>query len=389
MKTKCEHLNTRKNEMSCVWILTHAGGSPTHGPNLRCYYLAREFVKRGTRTGILSASFFHKYLQQPNATGWLSHEVIDHIDYCRVRVPAYKNRGAAQVLNQLVFAGNTFLHRNQIPLPVPNAIIVSSPPPFAIFPAVYMARSHQCPLIFEMRDLWPLAVQELAGCSPQHPYIRMLARTEKYAVKHANHFVSVKPGDHEYLAETYGIPGEHISYIPNGHPVSSRPIIQTSRTTKARFIVGYCGALSRYYALHTLIDAAKIVRRHEQHIQFKIIGDGHLRIWLEQNIRNSCLQNVTIEGPIPPSAVPRAIAEFDLAYLGLADVAVNQYGVSCNKLFDYLDQARPVIASMSVPATRNPVLLARCGKSVPAENPTALANAILDAYRESDVQICR
>jgi glycosyltransferase involved in cell wall biosynthesis len=62
----------------------------------------------------------------------------------------------------------------------------------------------------------------------------------------------------------------------------------------------------------------------------------------------------------------------------LEEVAVFVYGISPNKLFDYMAAGKPVITSVEAPD--NPVEKSRCGLIVPPRDPEALAEAIIKIY---------
>ncbi|MDY6838807.1 MAG: glycosyltransferase family 4 protein [Thermodesulfobacteriota bacterium] len=361
-----------------IWIINHAGGTPYHGPNMRSYYLAREFVRRGNRTAIVSASFFHKYINPPKVQAGNGHEVIDGVDYFWTGVPRYNGRGGGQVLNQLVFTARAFGHVVQLPMARPRVVIASSPHPFVSLPAWRVAQRFSCPFVFEIRDLWPLAIRELTGWPSWHPYIAMLSWAERFGCTKADHIVSVKPGDIQYLSQRFGTTTEGFSWIPNGHPCEdSPPSFKTYITwPKGDFTLGYVGALSKYYALETLLKAVGVLQSGNLNIQLVIVGDGALRSSLEKIVQQMRLKNVFFAGAVPKQAVPEILRHFDVCYLGLAAVSINRFGVSCNKLYDYMYASVPVIMSAAVPREFDPVAEAACGISVPAEEPEAVAHAV-------------
>jgi len=62
----------------------------------------------------------------------------------------------------------------------------------------------------------------------------------------------------------------------------------------------------------------------------------------------------------------------------LGKVEAFEYGISSNKLFDYMAARKPVISS--VEALGNPIEEAQCGSTVPPRDPQALAEAIIQLY---------
>jgi glycosyltransferase involved in cell wall biosynthesis len=80
--------------------------------------------------------------------------------------------------------------------------------------------------------------------------------------------------------------------------------------------------------------------------------------------------------PVPKRCIPDILAEADALAFVLRDIGVFRYGISSNKLFDYLASGKPVIFACD--ATNNIVDEAGSGLSVPPGDSTALAAAIID-----------
>ena len=70
---------------------------------------------------------------------------------------------------------------------------------------------------------------------------------------------------------------------------------------------------------------------------------------------------------------------FDACYIGLKKENLFKYGVSPNKLFDYMYRAKPIV--YAIDSGKNDIVkLAKCGISVEAQNSEAIANAIKKLY---------
>ena len=78
--------------------------------------------------------------------------------------------------------------------------------------------------------------------------------------------------------------------------------------------------------------------------------------------------------PVPKLEIASVLAQSDAFIAVIKDSPLYQWGISLNKLFDYLAMARPVIFSGDVPD--NPVLESGGGIVVPAEDPQAIAGAV-------------
>jgi glycosyltransferase involved in cell wall biosynthesis len=136
------------------------------------------------------------------------------------------------------------------------------------------------------------------------------------------------------------------------------------------FTVGFVGTLGRANVLETLIDAARLVEADG--VQVVVIGHGPER---EQLVaRAGAATNVAFVGPVPKEQVAAALALFDACYVGYRRSPLYRFGVSPNKLYDYMAAARPVL--FAADAANQPVREADCGRTVAPEDPEALARAI-------------
>jgi len=142
----------------------------------------------------------------------------------------------------------------------------------------------------------------------------------------------------------------------------------------------YLGAHGQANALDVLLDAAKVVQnRGYQQIQFTLIGDGPEKPRLIKLAIEMGLKNVEFNDPVPKAEVPQALGGADATVFILNDLPLYRYGISLNKLFDYLAAKKPLI--LAGDPVNNPVKQAHCGLTVPPRNPEALAKAIIELSR--------
>jgi glycosyltransferase involved in cell wall biosynthesis len=195
-----------------------------------------------------------------------------------------------------------------------------------------------------------------------HPYILMLKYAEKCGVKRSRKIISVKPGDIDYFKKEYNIPDEQFCYIPNGflpdNKTSSSPEIIIRIREHYSFLVGYVGALSSYYGLEHLIELAKRFKTHKE-VGFVIVGKGDLESKLMEKIQKNNLTNCHLVGAFPRKQATSCLEHFDACYVGLQDLAVHEYGISCNKIYEYMHAGRPILGSYV--AGYDPVAEAECG----------------------------
>jgi glycosyltransferase involved in cell wall biosynthesis len=93
------------------------------------------------------------------------------------------------------------------------------------------------------------------------------------------------------------------------------------------------------------------------------------------------LGNLSFLGALPKAAIPGWLAQMDCLFLGFKTSPLYVFGVSPNKLFDYMMAGKPIVYAIS--AGNDTVAEAGCGVSVPADDPGAVAEGILALHRAS------
>ena len=81
-----------------------------------------------------------------------------------------------------------------------------------------------------------------------------------------------------------------------------------------------------------------------------------------------------VSDQIPKAAVGSLLGLADIGYLSLRAEPLFRFGISPNKLFDYMQAGLPVIAA--VRAGNDPVSAAGCGRQVDPEDTGAIAAAL-------------
>lgn len=261
----------------------------------------------------------------------------------------------------------------------PDVVIGSSPDLPTALAAYLVARDLGVPFVMEVRDLWPQTILDMGTMSPNHPVIIALRWLEKFLYNRAECIISLLPLAHEYITG-YGIAREKILWIPNGVDLSRIDPRREMPVRSEGFKLMYLGAHGQANALDVLIDAAGILQeRGYADIKITFIGDGPEKSRLINMARELGLLNVEFLDPVPKNDALQALYGADSLVLNLENVAVFKYGISPNKLFDYMASGKPVI--FSVQAFNNPVKEADCGITVPPRNPQALAEAIITLYK--------
>lgn len=348
----------------------------------RPFYMAREWVRAGHNVRIVAASHSHIRASQPILTGGWLDESIDGIDYRWYATPAYRGNGVRRVANMIAFLWALWRDAHRLVRECnPDVVIASSTYPMDIWPARRIAKFAKAKLVFEVHDLWPLSPIELGGMSKWNPFILWTQMAEGYAYRHADKVVSMLPLALGHM-RSRGMAAHKFAYVPNGvdedewRRPSPLPAEVQSRLTTLRAqglpLVGYAGTHGLANALDVLLDAAHQLKGKAQIV---LVGTGPERARLQTRVAQEGLTHVTMLPPVPKQAVPSFLAEIDIAYIGWHPNPLYRFGISPNKLLDYMMAAKPIIHSVC--AGNDPVSEAGCGYTVAPGDAGAVANAVL------------
>ncbi len=374
--------------MKTVWIINEYAGSKYHGMVFRSYYYGRELVKRGYKVYVISGAYHHNLKIFPKITGDFTFEEIDKITYVWVDVPKYKNAHDKKRVYKWFKFGAKILKLPIEKMDKPDLIIDSSASLFHIYSANQLAKKYNAKLFFEVRDIWPLSLIELGGYSPSHPFMRLMDWLERYGYKHADKVISVLPNAKAHMM-SQGMREDKFIYLPNGIALEdykeSTPLEEEikNKIPKDKFLIGYAGTVGHANALRHLIDAAKMVKdRGYKNTHFVIVGNGKDKEYLKKMAKEYDLDNVTFIDQILKSQVSSLLEMLDVCYIGLINQPLFRFGVSPNKLFDYMMAAKPILYAIN--SGNKPVEEAGCGISVEAENPKAIAEGIMKLHDMSE-----
>jgi glycosyltransferase involved in cell wall biosynthesis len=361
-----------------ILLINHYAGSPELGMEFRPYYMAREWVNMGHNITIVGATYSHLRKKQPEQ----GIQKIDGIAYYWLKTNSYKGNGAGRAISMFLFVFKLLLKASFfIKFCRPQVVIASSTYPLDNFAAKYIARRCRAKYIYEVHDLWPLSPVELGGMSRNHPFIRIMQLAENFAYKNCDAVVSILPNALEHMVE-HGLAREKFYCIPNGivksdwdqHqplPIEHEKLLRMLKEQK--FIVGYTGAHGTANSLQSVIDAVAMLLK--ENIVLVLVGDGQEKENLISYVRKNEIENVYFLPSIAKYQIPTLLGMMDVLFIGWQRQAIYRFGISPNKLFDYMMAGKPVI--QAIDAGNNLIEDSGCGFNVEPDNPEAIAKAIM------------
>lgn len=378
-----------------IWILNHYATPPDTPGITRHYDFGRVLVKNGHKVTVFASGFSHRTRKEERLQGKQSYrkEEIDGVVFLWIRTPPYHGGNDwRRVMNMLSYTLRV------IPMGLklkekPDAVVASSPHLLAGVAGWLLAKQKDAPFIFEVRDLWPQTFVDIGGYSNKSLVVMFLRVLEKFLYHRADKIVALLPKASDYITGL-GVLADKIAYIPNG--VSAELFADTGialpedlnqvifrEKIESKILVGYTGAHGIANALDTIIEAAKRLQdKGIDKIHFLLVGEGPDKARLVLYANSLSLRNVTFSNPIPKSSIPALLKHLDITLINLKLSKLYSYGVSLNKIFDYMISSKPIIIGIN--SENNPVAEAGCGIIVPPENPAAMAEAIVSLYEAGE-----
>jgi glycosyltransferase involved in cell wall biosynthesis len=373
-------LNNKRN----LWIFNHYAVTPDLPGGTRHFDFGKELVKRGYEVTIFASGFQHgsmRYVRGSFKKDFIVEE-LDGVRFVWIKTSPYSGNNWKRVINMLSYSVRAYNVARKLNIEKPDIIIGSSVHLFAVFTAYLLSKKYKTPFIMEVRDLWPQTLIDM-GMPKWHPFVIVLGVLERLLYKRANKIITLLPKAHEYIEEL-GIPKNKIVWIPNGVDLERFNFSKDDslKCDKSSFIITYTGAIGKANNLDILVKAADILKTDYPKIKFLVVGEGPEKERLVRIVREKNLNNIQFNALVPKNEVSKILYKSDALILLLRNSPLYKYGISLNKLFDYLASGKPIIFSSN--SINNPVEEAEAGITVPPDNPEKLAEAIIMLYKMSE-----
>lgn len=370
-----------------IWILNHYASTPQIGGGTRHYDFSKELAKRGYDVTVFASSYLHGEGRYLFSDEYKIEEFTSGFRFVWLRTrPGYKCNGIKRILNMLSYVKNVL--RVTKKLRAPDVIIGSSVHPFAWVSAIMLSKRYKAKFVAEVRDLWPQTLIEVGSVSKNHPIVKIFKFIEKWAYRRASCIITLLPYAYEYI-KRYCIPESKVVYISNGTDITgfmdlaerSADYVDPNlkKILYEYFCCVYIGSHVISEGLYTIIDAAGIIQaKGYKKIKFVLIGDGTEKPALMARCKKKGIDNIIFWDRVPKHQVPAILALGKINMASLKDIPIYRYGISLNKLFDYLCSSRPTVFAGRV--YNDIIKEADAGFSVEPEDPEAFAEAVIDLY---------
>jgi glycosyltransferase involved in cell wall biosynthesis len=319
---------------------------PADGGGTRHFELGRELVRHGWNVTIVAADLhLHKRTYTRRSSARDRRPVVEVVDGVELRwlwTASYVANDWRRLRNWLGF--RMAVLRDGLGASVPDVVIGSSPQLFAAAAARTLAQRLRVPFVFEVRDLWPESLEAIGG--RRGLAYAYLARLANGLYRDADRVLVLARGVADYL-EKHGVPARKIILVPNGVDVATLPPDTPASPPQAPagLTLVYAGAHGPANGLEQVLDAAARLQ-NELSVRFQLIGDGPAKNALRNEAERRRLTNVEFHDAVSKPQLLAMMRSADAGLMVLKESHLFSFGVSPNKLFDYLGAAIPVICNV-------------------------------------------
>jgi glycosyltransferase involved in cell wall biosynthesis len=265
-----------------------------------------------------------------------------------VPVVPYSGNGLVRIVNWLSYAVAALLVA--LRLPRPDVVYASSPHLLTGVSGWLAARIRKSIFVLEIRDLWPAVLTDMGHMSETSPVFRALQTLESFLYRRADAIVVMARGVEATLRDDHHVAPDKLIFIPNGADPSDFEPPAPRAELRVRYglhgtVFAYTGAHGPANGLDLLLDAAASLQRSRTDVTFLLVGDGPSKASLVERAQREGLTNVSFFQPVPKEEMPALLGAVDVGVHVLADIPLFRYGVSPNKLYDYMAAGLPVITN--------------------------------------------
>lgn len=324
----------------------------------RHYCFAKELIKNGYEPIIVCSSFVHKGTE--NFIVDKKDFIIkysENIPFVFIKTKPYQGNGKARIKNMIEYFYRVLKSANKIKKEFgkPDVIIGSSVHPLACVAGILLGKKYKCKSISEIRDLWPETLLMMRYVKESSLLAKILYFGEKMIYKYSDSVIFTMEGGKQYIIDK-GWDNEinlnKIHYINNGIDLEKCKELQKQYfydedLENDKFKIIYTGTIAKVNNLKRIVDVA-VKLKEDRKIQFLIYGDGEERKELEEYCKNNDLKNIIFKGRVNKEKIPYILTKGNILIVNTIRTNklkydVTKYGISHNKLFEYLASSKPIL----------------------------------------------
>lgn len=254
-----------------------------------------------------------------------------------------------RLVNMLTLGASMFV-KSLFEIKKKDFVLVVSAPPSLPFLAAIAAKIKRARLILVIQDKYPEILVAVGKSKPDSFFIKTLNRFNQWLYKATERIVVVGRDMQQLVERQTDEAGaaEKISVIQNWasleeiEPLArdANPILRELKIAD-KFVFLYAGNMGHPQDIETIVECAEKLGT-DSRFHFLFIGSGVKRKWLEKEIREKNLANVSV---LAPRSRDEQKIFLNACDVGLVPLVKNMYGVAMpSRTYNFLAAGKPILA---------------------------------------------
>ncbi|MEI8356088.1 MAG: glycosyltransferase family 4 protein [Deltaproteobacteria bacterium] len=300
-------------------------------------------------------------------------------------IPRGKGGGIRLALNYLSFVLSACLLAPIRCRDKYDVIFIFEPSPVTVaLPALVLKTLRKVPVMFWVQDLWPESLAATGAVSSGR-VLALVSKIVKFIYRRCDKILITSRSFRKSI-ELHGVSTEDILYFPQSAEdvfqiVTEKQLVAELDSIPQGFRIMFAGNIGAAQDFNTIIQSAYKLKEHVD-IHWIIVGDGRMREWAENEVKNFGLSNkFHFLGRHPLEAMPVFFSHADALLVTLRKEPIFSLTIPA-KIQSYLACGRPIIAALDGEGAKV-INASEAGFSCPAESPDDLAQIVLKMYETS------
>lgn len=339
--------------MSNIWILNHYASLNGH----RHYELGKKFKMQGNNVVVVASM-----VNCPHSISKDADYSLEKIEkgfyYVWLRTKPEEISGSIQRILSMFsyvrlvkkYAGNFVKDFGR-----PDVVIASSVHPLVWESAYYIKKKYSTKFICEIRDIWPVSIIEHTKVSKHHPVVFFFDIINRRAFRRCDALVATAKKVNQFIKDRYHKDVSPYYWIPNGYSTDDELVEIPAQTAEelaplfeymdSHWCMTYTGSITKSEGVEYLVSAfGKFQKQCDFKISLVIVGEGNCRKQVEEIVNSQKISNVYMQGNVERQYISYILGKSKIC-VATPRITYNigKYGLSMNKLSDYLWSGRPVL----------------------------------------------
>ncbi len=370
-----------------ILFLSHYFPPEVNAPATRTYEHCKLWVEQGHEVTVVSCVPHHPmgkaYPGYKNR--WWQVERKDGIKAIKVKTYITANEGFFKRTCNYIF----YLLMVVVMAPFlakADVVISTSPQFFNGLAGYFVSRIKRVPWLLEIRDLWPESILAV-GAIKNKALIGLLEWIERFVYRKADYIVPVTKAFKTHILLRGG-DDNAITVIRNGvsldlfEPLDKDQDLAVKWRLKDKFVASYVGTHGMAHGLDTLLDAADILRTHED-IVFLMVGSGAEKDRLAKEVARRGLDNIRMYGLQPKQLMPKVWSVTDVSLVLLRNLPLFETVIP-SKIFESMAMSTPIVLGVGG-EVKEIIEEAGTGVCIRPESGDELAAAVLKLKNDREL----